>query len=252
MANITTDHGVSVKQEYDEEDEMENDYPEENYTDQDLLVKQELVEEDRNDYDFIEENDPNPWLMENAEAFLKYCCSNCEFSTKDVKDFSNHVAKYHSSSNMLFQNKSKRIRKSMSITRGSDEYTNIVRKLRIGKCSVPNCEVKKSFRFFKFPKQQEKLDSWLQLCGLTMVQNEDRICADHFNHSDFYVDLKGNACPSLNLNIAYGQEIPNIGTMVAKMNLLKPISNSFFGSRLSKDKHFQSKTKCCFIRKTGI
>ena len=233
MANISTDHGVLVKQEYDEEDEIENDYPDENYTDKGVLVKQELVEEDRNDYNLIEEaDDPNPWLMENAEAFLKYCCSNCEFSTKDVKDFSNHVATYHFSSNMLFQNKAKRIRKSMSITRGSNEYTNIVRKLRIGKCSVPNCDVKKSFRFFKFPKQQEKLDSWLQLCGLTMVQNEDRICADHFNHSDFYVDLKGNACPSLNLNIAQRQEIPNTGTVVAKMNLLEPILNPFFGSQL--------------------
>ena len=44
--------------------------------DQNILVKEEFIEERKMDYDVKEENDSNPWLIENAESFLKYCYGN--------------------------------------------------------------------------------------------------------------------------------------------------------------------------------
>ena len=76
-----------------------------------------------------------------------------------------------------------------------------------GNCVVPNCARLNSFGFFTFPKQQEKHDVWLQLCGLKAVQKEDTICADHFMSNDFC--LKANAYPSLHLN----SETPNDSIM---------------------------------------
>ena len=75
---------------------------------------------------------------------------------------------------------------------------NNIEKSEWGNCAVPNCTTLNSFGFFKFPKQQEKLILWLQMCGLQMAQKEDRICADHFISSDFC--LKPSAYPCLNLN----------------------------------------------------
>ena len=98
----------------------------------------------------------------------------------------------------------------------------------VGICVVPNCNIKKSHKFFKFPKQQQKYDYWLQLCGLKMIKEEDRICASHFAESDFYLELKRSAHPSLNLNL-YESEVnlivPIKGKVVVKMYLTRFCQN---------------------------
>ena len=87
---------------------------------------------------------------------------------------------------------------SIQIVKNIDKsFIHSLEKAEHGKCVVPNCDKQKSFKFFKFPKQQEKFDNWLTLCGLNTVKKEDRICADHFMKSDFC--LRPSACPSLNL-----------------------------------------------------
>ena len=187
--------------------------------DPDVLIKEEPKEESEIDYNTTEENDINPWFIENAETFLKYCCSNCNFSSKDLRDFSKHVSSNHFTSNMFFQ--------TNTDTEVKETLGKSLKKSKKGKCVVPNCTVEKSFGFFKFPKQQEKLDSWLELCGLKMVQKEDRICADHFDNSDFC--LKSSANPSLNLNTSNRKTnavSPTKGTVVAKVFSTKVIANT--------------------------
>ena len=137
------------------------------------------------------ENNSNPWSIEMAKAFLKYCCSNCEYNTREAQDFSNHVKSNHFTSSMHFQIE---MEKPLEKTKSRDQP-------KIGNCVVPNCMTKKSFKFFKFPKEQNRRNEWLHLCGLKMVSDNDRVCADHFDENDFFVDLKRSADPCLNLNI---------------------------------------------------
>ena len=42
-----------------------------------------------------EQNHSNPWSIENAEKYLKYCCPECIFNTKDFQDFSKHFSENH-------------------------------------------------------------------------------------------------------------------------------------------------------------
>ena len=59
-------------------------------TDEEMPIKQELIEE-KSDINYpmkSEQNHSNPWSIENAEKYLKYCCPECIFNTKDFQDFS--------------------------------------------------------------------------------------------------------------------------------------------------------------------
>ena len=72
--------------------------------DQDLPIKKELVENDSTEYPIkTEKVDENPWLIENAETFLKYCCPECDYKSKKIQAFSKHVSKNHFSSNLFRQ-----------------------------------------------------------------------------------------------------------------------------------------------------
>ena len=165
MANINLGQDIQMKEEYVEEVQMET------------VIKSENIYS-------------NPWLIENAELFLKYCCPECEYSSKDVNDFSRHMSENHISTNIETLVK--------EYTDYDKTSTISLEKSEWGNCVVPNCTTINSFGFFKLPKQQEKHDLWLQLCGLKAGKKDDRICADHFMSSDFC--LKPNAYPSLNLN----------------------------------------------------
>ena len=168
MANIRMDLDKPIKQELDQKYEL------------DPLLKSEDIKS-------------NPWLIENAKRFLKYCCPECEFNSKSIYDFSMHVSENHYTANMFYQSNTETFPKENI----EKIFIHSLEKAEHGKCVVPNCDKQKSFRFFKFPKQQEKFDNWLTLCGLNTVKKEDRICADHFMKSDFC--LRPSACPSLNL-----------------------------------------------------
>ena len=190
-----------------------------NTMDQDISVKQEFIEIMPNmDYIVKDENNSNPWLIENAESFLKYCCTDCDFKSTYVQEFSKHVSMNHYTSHLFFQTEIKDPVKK-KILKNNEE---------VGTCVVPNCNIKKSHKFFKFPKQQQKYDYWLQLCGLKMIKEEDRICASHFAESDFYLELKRSAHPSLNLNL-YESEVnlivPIKGKVVVKMYLTRFCQN---------------------------
>ena len=71
---------------------------------QDLPIKKELLENEDTEYLIkTEKVDGNPWLIENAETFLKYCCPECDYKSKKIQNFSKHVSKNHSSSNLFQQ-----------------------------------------------------------------------------------------------------------------------------------------------------
>ena len=156
--------------------------------DHDTPIKQELIEESDMKTEQIQSI---PWLVENAEMYLKYCCPECLFITKDLQDFSRHFSENHVTKNSIENSHSSKSNQNTS-------YNDFI-KSESGNCVVPHCDTLKSFGFFKFPQKQERYDLWLQLCGLETVQEEDKICAYHFLRSDFC--LKKSAYPSLNLNI---------------------------------------------------
>ena len=44
----------------------------------------------------------NPWSVEDASAFLKYCCPECDFNDWNLQSFANHALENHKGSNILF------------------------------------------------------------------------------------------------------------------------------------------------------
>ena len=53
-----------------------------------------------------EDFDTNPWSVDDATAFLKYCCPECNYHDGDLKVFSNHALENHERSSILFNTKS--------------------------------------------------------------------------------------------------------------------------------------------------
>ena len=51
----------------------------------------------------IENVEYNPWGVESASVFLKYCCPECDYSHQNLDFFTDHALKRHNKSNILFQ-----------------------------------------------------------------------------------------------------------------------------------------------------
>ena len=49
-----------------------------------------------------EVSDVNPWSVDDASAFLKYCCPECDYHEGDLRIFSNHALEKHERSSTLF------------------------------------------------------------------------------------------------------------------------------------------------------
>ena len=58
-----------------------------------ICAKEPTVE-----YDF----EMNPWSVEDASAFLKYCCPECDYQILNLQMFSEHALENHSKSVALF------------------------------------------------------------------------------------------------------------------------------------------------------
>ena len=48
------------------------------------------------------DTETNPWSVENASVFLKYCCPECNFKDGNLQSFANHALENHKRSNVLF------------------------------------------------------------------------------------------------------------------------------------------------------
>ena len=44
----------------------------------------------------------NPWCVDDASAFLKFCCPECDYQIPDLQMFSDHALENHSKSLALF------------------------------------------------------------------------------------------------------------------------------------------------------
>ena len=66
---------------------------------------------DRNTIMKFEKNDNcdehNPWSVENASVFLKYCCPECEYSHQSLNIFSVHALENHKKAQILFEKNAK-------------------------------------------------------------------------------------------------------------------------------------------------
>ena len=49
-----------------------------------------------------ESSETNPWSVEDASVFLRYCCPECEFSHLDLQIFTNHALDNHNGAKLLF------------------------------------------------------------------------------------------------------------------------------------------------------
>ena len=47
-------------------------------------------------------DNPNPWVVENIEAFSFYCCPECDFQSKDKDHFKRHAMESHKKSKVFF------------------------------------------------------------------------------------------------------------------------------------------------------
>ena len=44
----------------------------------------------------------NPWCVDDATAFLKFCCPECDYQIPDLQMFSDHAVDNHMKSTALF------------------------------------------------------------------------------------------------------------------------------------------------------
>ena len=49
-----------------------------------------------------ESSDLNPWSVDNASVFLKYCCPECDYKNEELLIFTNHALEKHVNARLLF------------------------------------------------------------------------------------------------------------------------------------------------------
>ena len=52
----------------------------------------------------VEVNADNPWSVDQASAFLKYCCPECEYKNGTLKSFEDHALQNHENAKVFFAN----------------------------------------------------------------------------------------------------------------------------------------------------
>merc|ERR550519_2613879 len=72
--------------------------------DEDKPIAIDSVHPDRNVETVIkkEDSDGNPWAVNDASVFLRYCCPECDYNNEDLKGFSDHALGNHERSSTLF------------------------------------------------------------------------------------------------------------------------------------------------------
>ena len=66
----------------------------------DLSSKEPLFDGGTFEIERVEKN--NPWSVEDATVFLKYCCPECEYSHQNLNSFTSHALENHDKAKMLF------------------------------------------------------------------------------------------------------------------------------------------------------
>ena len=66
----------------------------------DLSSKEPFFDGGTLEIERVEKN--NPWSVEDATVFLKYCCPECEYSHQNLDSFTGHALENHDKAKMLF------------------------------------------------------------------------------------------------------------------------------------------------------
>jgi hypothetical protein len=67
----------------------------------------------------------NPWSVDDASVFLKYCCPECEYHEGDLKVFSNHALKNHERSYILFNDKNNGFKNGQIVPKTENDLSEI-------------------------------------------------------------------------------------------------------------------------------
>jgi hypothetical protein len=88
------------------------------------------------------------------------------------------------------------------ILNSAKNHNNMANNLRYGyKCSVPGCATRgdSGLIFHAFPADREKRAIWQNICQISTVKTDNRVCQHHFNESDYMTSpgtrLKREAYP---------------------------------------------------------
>ena len=66
----------------------------------------------------------NPWCVDDATAFLKFCCPECDYHIPDLQMFSDHAVENHIKSSALFGEETKNEEGVLLVKQEELEYEN--------------------------------------------------------------------------------------------------------------------------------
>ena len=66
----------------------------------------------------------NPWCVDDATAFLKFCCPECDYHIPDLQMFSEHAVENHKKSSALFGEETKNEEGVLLVKQEELEYEN--------------------------------------------------------------------------------------------------------------------------------
>jgi hypothetical protein len=66
----------------------------------------------------------NPWCVDDATAFLKFCCPECDYHIPDLEMFSDHAVENHIKSSALFGEETKNEEGVLLVKQEELEYEN--------------------------------------------------------------------------------------------------------------------------------
>ena len=117
----------------------------------------------------------NPWSVEDASAFLKYCCPECDYQILDFEMFSWHALQNHAKSKVLFEVEKydEKVRNyEENITNFEDKVTNYEEKVKQYECSLCNSKFGLKARLNRHIKEVHEKQN-RQTCSL---------CSSTFSH----------------------------------------------------------------------
>ena len=68
----------------------------------------------------------NPWYVEHASAFLKYCCPECEYKNGTLESFADHALQNHENAKVLFANEEHQNLQSNQITQEDSSKQSVL------------------------------------------------------------------------------------------------------------------------------
>ena len=80
-----------------------------NHTKSTILFGSEKKEDEiviKDEEDFVELSN-NPWSVDDASVFLKFCCPECDYQIAVLQNFSDHAVRNHTKSIVLFGSEKK-------------------------------------------------------------------------------------------------------------------------------------------------